>query len=246
MRRLFRLAPQCVHLSPFGLASHPRPVREAVELCRQRLDENPLEAMENPPIKADAAAAAIARYMQVSPDDIALTSNTTSGLGLVYLGLPLRPGDEVLTSGHDHLVHHESIRIACERAGAKWRKVALFPPHQAAAVTVAGLVAKLREAISPATRVLGLTWVYSSCGLKMPLAQIAAAVQKINASRKADERILIVADSVHGFGAADPAELHAAIAAGVFGSPFVIVDGEPFWGMDRLDQVERWLRTGGF
>jgi 2-hydroxychromene-2-carboxylate isomerase len=41
-------------------------------------------------------------------------------------------------------------------------------------------------------------------------------------------------------------ECEAAIAAGVFGSPFVIVDGEPFWGLDHLDQVERWLATGGF
>jgi 2-hydroxychromene-2-carboxylate isomerase len=37
-----------------------------------------------------------------------------------------------------------------------------------------------------------------------------------------------------------------AIAHGVFGSPFLIVDGEPFWGLDRLDQVERWLSTGGW
>ncbi len=37
-----------------------------------------------------------------------------------------------------------------------------------------------------------------------------------------------------------------AIARGVFGSPFVVVDGEPFWGLDRLDQVERWLTTGGW
>lgn len=37
-----------------------------------------------------------------------------------------------------------------------------------------------------------------------------------------------------------------AIARGVFGSPFIIVDGEPFWGLDRLDQVERWLATGGW
>jgi 2-hydroxychromene-2-carboxylate isomerase len=37
-----------------------------------------------------------------------------------------------------------------------------------------------------------------------------------------------------------------AIAAGVFGSPFIVVDGEPFWGLDRLDQVERWLATGGW
>jgi 2-hydroxychromene-2-carboxylate isomerase len=37
-----------------------------------------------------------------------------------------------------------------------------------------------------------------------------------------------------------------AIARGVFGSPFIIVDREPFWGMDRFDQVDRWLATGGW
>ena len=41
-------------------------------------------------------------------------------------------------------------------------------------------------------------------------------------------------------------ENEKAIARGVFGSPFMIIDGEPFWGMDRLDQVERWLATGGW
>jgi 2-hydroxychromene-2-carboxylate isomerase len=41
-------------------------------------------------------------------------------------------------------------------------------------------------------------------------------------------------------------EVGAAIARGVFGSPFVFVDGEPFWGFDRFDQIERWLATGGF
>jgi 2-hydroxychromene-2-carboxylate isomerase len=38
------------------------------------------------------------------------------------------------------------------------------------------------------------------------------------------------------------AEVDAALAKGVFGSPYVVVDGEPFWGMDRFDQLERWLR----
>ncbi len=37
-----------------------------------------------------------------------------------------------------------------------------------------------------------------------------------------------------------------AIARGVFGSPFFIVDGEPFWGNDRIDQLERWLTQGPF
>ena len=36
-------------------------------------------------------------------------------------------------------------------------------------------------------------------------------------------------------------ENDAAIAAGVFGAPFFIVDGEPFWGNDRRQQIEQWL-----
>jgi 2-hydroxychromene-2-carboxylate isomerase len=37
-----------------------------------------------------------------------------------------------------------------------------------------------------------------------------------------------------------------AIERGVFGSPFMFVDGEPFWGADRLLQVEAWLARGGW
>lgn len=52
---------------------------------------------------------------------------------------------------------------------------------------------------------------------------------------------------------ADPAmkeklktETEAAIQLGVCGSPYMIVDGEPFWGFDRIDHVDRWLQTGGW
>ena len=41
-------------------------------------------------------------------------------------------------------------------------------------------------------------------------------------------------------------EVDAAISKGVFGSPYIVIDGEPFWGADRLDQVEQWLATGGW
>lgn len=41
-------------------------------------------------------------------------------------------------------------------------------------------------------------------------------------------------------------ECDQALAAGVFGSPHVIIDGEAFFGADRLPQIECWLATGGF
>jgi 2-hydroxychromene-2-carboxylate isomerase len=42
------------------------------------------------------------------------------------------------------------------------------------------------------------------------------------------------------------AEVDKAIARGAFGSPYIVVDGEPFWGSDRLDQIDKWLATGGW
>jgi 2-hydroxychromene-2-carboxylate isomerase len=41
-------------------------------------------------------------------------------------------------------------------------------------------------------------------------------------------------------------EVETAIARGVFGSPYFVIDGEPFWGVDRFDQIERWLASGPF
>jgi 2-hydroxychromene-2-carboxylate isomerase len=41
-------------------------------------------------------------------------------------------------------------------------------------------------------------------------------------------------------------QTQASIERGVFGSPFIFVDGEPFWGADRLPQVEAWLSQGGW
>jgi 2-hydroxychromene-2-carboxylate isomerase len=38
----------------------------------------------------------------------------------------------------------------------------------------------------------------------------------------------------------------ASLARGVFGSPFFIVDGEPFWGSDRLELLDEWLSAGGW
>lgn len=52
---------------------------------------------------------------------------------------------------------------------------------------------------------------------------------------------------------ADPAlkeraksEVEAAMARGVFGSPFFFVDGEPFWGSDRIPMIEEWIKRGGW
>lgn len=60
------------------------------------------------------------------------------------------------------------------------------------------------------------------------------------------EALLRAALEDPGAGASLRASIEAAVARGVFGSPFMLVDGEPFFGVDKLELVEEWLASGGW
>jgi isopenicillin-N epimerase len=147
------------------------------------------------------ALEAAGRYLGASPGSIAFTESTTMGLGLVYNGLRLSPGQEILTTEHGYYVTHESLRLASIRTGAVIRQIRLFPDPQNA--TADEIVSAIAEAILPATRVLALTWVHSGTGLKLPLAEIGKVVAEANAGREEENRILLCVDGVHGFGVED-------------------------------------------
>ena len=209
VRRQFDLDPRYVHASLFFITSHPRPVREAIDLYRKRVDANPFETVEHLTFGPDdvnqtlKVTTALAKYIGADVDDIALTQNTTTGLALIYHGLPLIAGDEVLTTNHDHYSHHESIRLATERSGATSRRIALF--DDSAKASADEIVDRIRTAISPKTRVVGVTWVHSSSGLKTPIRRIADMLAVVNRERAPERRVLLVVDGVHGIGVEDPA-----------------------------------------
>jgi selenocysteine lyase/cysteine desulfurase len=209
VRAQFDLSPEWLHFSQFFIVSHPRPVREAIERYRRLLDANPFATVEHG-MRFDEAPGeslpmavqrAAAEYVGGHPEEIAITDSTTQGLALIYNGLTLKAGDEILTTTHDHFVHHESIRLACDRSGANWRRIALHDAPQAASADE--MATRLRGAIGPRTRVVGLTWVHSSTGVKLPLQTLATVVAEANRNRDAKDRILVVLDAVHGFGNQD-------------------------------------------
>ena len=197
-----QLDPKQIHLSSFFLVSHPRSVREAIEKHRRAIDENPLDYLEKNMFEMPGRIqAAAADYLGGKPDEIAVTNSTTMGLALVYHGLPLKAGQEILTTDHDHFVHHESIRLAAEHAGAAVRKIALFTEIKTVSETE--ILERIGKAITPKTRVVGVTWVHSSTGLKLPIRAIADVIADRNKNRVEAERILLVVDGVHGFGVED-------------------------------------------
>jgi selenocysteine lyase/cysteine desulfurase len=211
VRAQFNLAPDWMHFSQFFIVSHPKPVRDAIERYRNMIDRQPFETVEHgmgfAPIPADQpqydpyplrVQQAAAAYIGGKPEEIALTDSTTQGLALIYQGLTLKPGDEVLCTTHDHYVHHEAIRLAVEKSGATTRRIPLY--DQPADASADEMVNRLKRAIGPATRVVGITWVHSSSGVRIPVRALAEVVKEANAGRGKNEQILVVLDAVHGFG----------------------------------------------
>jgi selenocysteine lyase/cysteine desulfurase len=201
VRAEFPLRQDLIHMALMLLTSHPRPVREAIERHRRALDEDPAGYFEARFETADGETrAAAAGYMGGAADDIALTDSTTMALAVLYGGLSLSPGDEVLTSTHDHYATHENLRLASLRAGGgiTVRKVALY--DQPAAAAEGEIERRLLAAVGPRTRVIGLTWVHSSTGVKLPIRRLAAAIAGVNRRRDPGAQILFAVDGVHGFG----------------------------------------------
>lgn len=202
VRAQFALDPSFAHFASFYLVSHPAPVREAIDGYRRAIDRNPLHVVEQGMFEDDAhnlplqVCTRIAAYLGARAEDVCLTGNTTTSLALVYHGLPLQAGDEVLCTTHDHYSHHESIRLATARCGATMRKIALY--EDAARATTDSIVERVLAGIGPKTRVVGLTWVHSSSGMRLPIREIAAALHA-----RGDVSPLLVVDGVHGIGAVD-------------------------------------------
>ncbi|WP_236194439.1 pyoverdine-tailoring periplasmic protein PvdN [Pseudomonas glycinae] len=205
LQQLFDQDPAWLHFSNFLITTHPRPVREAIEMHRAALDKNPGLAMDwdhgvTEKREEDVRVWA-GKYVQADARQIALTGSTTEGLAMIYGGVQVRADQEILTTAHEHYATHTILELRTQRDGTKVRKIRLFKdPYR---ISKDELLANIDRSIRPETRVLGMCWVHSGSGVKLPLADIGALVEKHNRGRSEADRIIYVVDGVHGFGVED-------------------------------------------
>ncbi|GLW08306.1 class V aminotransferase [Microtetraspora sp. NBRC 13810] len=197
VRAQFPLRTDHAHFAAFVLAAHPDQVRRAIERHRRGLDADTdaylHEDRETPVLRAAAS------YLGTPESEIALTDSTTMGLGILFGGLRLRPGQDVVTTEHDFYATHEGLRLLAARTGAEVRRARLYDDPAAAGVDE--IVSRLRAAIRPATRVVAITWVHSGTGVRLPVKEISGMIAEINSGRDTEDRALLCVDGVHGFGA---------------------------------------------
>lgn len=201
-KQLFNQDPDYLHFSNFLVASHPRPVREAIERYRAQIDRNPGLAMDwdlQETWKREGQVREWAgRYLKATPPQIALTGSTSEGLAMIYGGLQVRADQEILTTVHEHYATQNVLDFRARQQGTQVRRISLFEnPSQ---VSVDEILGNIQRAIRPQTRVLGMTWVQSGSGVKLPIGEIGTLVADVNRHRDERDRILYVVDGVHGLG----------------------------------------------
>ena len=202
VRAQFDIKHDHIQMAQMLLASHPKPVRDAIAMHRRKFDEDPAmyweeNFMEMEPKVCKAAA----QYMNVNPDGVALTDSTTQGLGTLYTGLDLKPGDEILTTTHDHYCTERALDFACQRTGAILKRIDEFADP--GKVSIKEVTDNIAAAITPKTRIVAITWVQSCTGVKLPIRAIADVIEDANANRSENQRIYLSVDGVHGFGNQD-------------------------------------------
>ena len=218
VRAQFPLRTDKAQFAAYVLASHPAPVAEAVARHRAGLDEDTHAYLAATETDAELAVhEAAVEYLGAQPGEVALTDSTTMGLGLLYVGLRLRGGDEVLTTEHDFYSTHQAWRLRTDRDGVTVRRVRLY--DDPAAATADDMVGRLMAAVTPTTRVVAVTWVHSGTGVRLPVRAIADALAQANAGRSIDERTLLCVDGVHGLGAVDAGRWATSAATSSWRAP---------------------------
>ena len=116
-------------------------------------------------------------FLGATPDDLVLTTGTLEGLNLVAHGLDLQPGDEVLTTSHDHPAAVYPWLLEARRRGIKVVQL----PQPGVPASPEAIVSRFAAAITPRTRVLAFSHVQYTDGTVMPARELCILARANNA-----------------------------------------------------------------
>src|SRR5262249_45534050 len=157
-RRQFPLEDGLIYLNAANVCPASRPVLDRYAALLRDFQGNPSFQNRDKyrPLR-ESCRAKIAALLGVSPDEVAITRNTSEGSNLIVRGIDLRPGDEVVITDHNHPSNNESWKLRARREGLVVKSVPVHVPARSADELVSGI----EKAITPRTRVIAITHLTS-------------------------------------------------------------------------------------
>ena len=170
VREQFPLTQKRIYLNNGGLGPSPYVVLDALQskiVELERISETGHSEKLWHELKEKAA-----RVLGATPEEIAFTRNATEGINIVCNGLPLKRGDEVVTTSHEHVGNTITWLARQKRDGTAVR--VFEPSTQSADETLERLV----ERITPKTRVISIPHVTTTTGQILPVKEIGEVARR--------------------------------------------------------------------
>lgn len=175
MRNLFLLDPDLVFLNHGSFGACPAEVLEAQQRWQRRMERNPVAFLGRQSAQLlsesrDALGAAIG----ARGADLVYIPNSTTGVNIVARSLPLKPGDEVLTTDMEYGACDATWLRVCAESGAHYRRVEIPLPFRSGQI-----LEQLLSAVTPRTRLIYQSHIASATALIFPVAQVCAAARQL-------------------------------------------------------------------
>lgn len=161
------------HLNHGSFGAVPVVAQREQQRLREEMDRSPVLWFATLPGKVAAARTAVAGFLRVAPEDLALVPNASGGASVVYANVPLRPGAEILVTDHGYGAVTMGAERLARRRGATVR-TAHVPLDADEEQAYAALVAELSEA----TGLIVLDHITSATARRMPVERIAAVARE--------------------------------------------------------------------
>jgi selenocysteine lyase/cysteine desulfurase len=175
IRKQFMLEEGFAYLNTGTLGPTPKLVVDALSEYWRLMAVNPNENSQIFQDRQDQIRAKAAAYVGSTPDEIAITRNTTEGTTILVHGLDLKPGDEILITQYEHNSLRETRHRHAKRFGLVIKEVKIpMPPTNDQILTA------FESAITPKTRVMHFGNPLGGYGCFMPVKQLAAMAHTKN------------------------------------------------------------------
>ena len=183
LREAFPLNKNRAYFNNGTLGPSPQVVLDAVIDAMKKI-ENTGEMAHT----IDAPRQRMAHFVKVLPSEIALTKNTTEGINIVAWGLPLKKGDEIIISNHEHV---GNALPWLHVAKAKSLKIKVLVLGNSDDETLSNL----KKIVSTKTKVIAIPHITCTTGQVQPIKKIAQYAQQ--------KSIFTAVDGAHGTGMLD-------------------------------------------
>ena len=185
----FLLDPDVIFLNHGSFGACPRRVFEVYQSWQRRLESQPVLFLGREMSALDRGARhVLGADLHTAADNLVFVTNATHGVNIVARSLPLKAGDQILTTDHEYGACDYTWEFICQKTGANYVRQPIPLPVQ----SDTQIVDALWQAVTPRTRCIYLSHITSPTALRFPVQAISA--------RARQHGILTVVDGAHAPG----------------------------------------------